>query len=158
MNSLRNYALPFLLLIFGTVAWSTSHAQVACPPTSAIPTNNVLVCWTNATENVPVPPETIGTPIPATGPDALKTTTVQRAQVAASATCAFGTIAQTLNVTPDVTRVYFENLPDFKHCFRVKHVNNADASSAWSGTVSKTTTTPQPPAPPKSKPPTISIY
>lgn len=124
-------------------------AQVVCPPTTTTAVNAALVCWTNATLNED------GTTIPAIGPLSLKTTTIQRAQVAATASCDFTTIAQTLNVTPDVTTVLFENLTAGKQCFRARHVNEAGTNSAYSAMVSKVTTVP---APVKTRPPTISIF
>lgn len=136
-----------LLAAFAGVA--NAQTQPTCPPGSPIPSNAALVCWVNATTNDD------GTPIPATGDLALKSTQFQRAQVAATATCSFNTIAQTLTVTSDVTRLYFENLPNFKHCFRGRHQNEAGTWSSYTAVLSKVTTTP---APVKPKPQAVTIY
>lgn len=134
-----------LLVSFGF----TAQAQQVCPPTGTIPTNAALLCWTNATQNVD------GSAIPATGLLALKSTQIQRAMVAAAVTCDFTTITETLSVTPDVNKVYLENLPAGKHCFRARHYNNENTASAFSATVSKTSVAP---ALAKPKPLTITIY
>ena len=136
---------PLALLLFIAPAFG----QQVCPPTGTIPTNAALLCWTNATQNVD------GSAIPATGLLALKSTQIQRAMVAATVTCAFTTITETLSVTPDVNKVYLENLPAGKHCFRARHYNNENTASAFSATVSKTSVAP---APAKPKPLTITIY
>jgi hypothetical protein len=143
--------LTALLLLASLPAF----AQQACPPTGTIAVDAALVCWTNATQDIN------GNALPATGPFALTQTRIQRAQVLATATCSFTTIAQTLNVTPDVKVVLFEALPVGKQCFRARHASldagGLELLSDWSATVSKLTTSPTPP-PAKAKPLTITIY
>lgn len=141
---------PLALLLFSVPAF----AQQTCPPTGTIAVDAALLCWTNATQDVN------GNPLPATGAGSLTGTRIQRAVVGATATCAFTTIAETLNVLPDITQLLFQNLPAGRHCFRVRHLADNPAPndmSDWSATVSKVTTAPVPP-PAKPKPLTISIY
>jgi hypothetical protein len=130
-------------------------AQQTCPPTGTIAVDAALLCWTNATQDVN------GNPLPATGPFALTQTRVQRAVVGSTASCAFTVIAETLNVTPDVTQMFFQNLPVGKHCFRARHISRDSADvelfSDWTATVSKVTTSPVPP-PAKPRPLTITIH
>lgn len=143
--------MMMLLILFMALFQQPAQAQDAsCPPVpGSIKSNEILLCWSNATQN------TDGTPIPATGPDALKQTRVQRAQVATTATCSFSTVTETLNVTPDVTRMFFQNMPTFKHCFRLKHIAEDNEESAFTGTLSKNTS---PPPSPRPGGPTITIY
>lgn len=113
--------------------------------------NAARVSWTNATQDVD------GSALPATGPGALTQTRIQRALVGAAANCSFGTVAQTLNVTPDVLSVLFENLEAGKHCFRARHISrdasDAELLSDWSASVSKVVA----PAVVRPRPPTITI-
>lgn len=145
---MRYIAILFLFFTANAVA------QQVCPPTGDIPVDAALLCWVNATLDVN------DNPLPATGPGALNQTRIQRAQVAAGANCSFTTIAQTLNVTPDVIMVFLENLTPGKHCFRLRHIANGtttDTMSDWTATSSKVTTAPTPP-PARPRPGTITIY
>lgn len=139
------------LLLFAAPAL----AQQTCPPTGTVASDAALLCWTNATQDVN------GNPLPATGPFALTQTRVQRATVAATASCSFTTIAETLNVVPAVTQMFFQNLPAGKHCFRARHASRDEANvellSDWTATVSKVATPPAPP-PAKPRPLTITIH
>lgn len=135
-------AIAFIveILVGGILAFN-AEAQVA--PTAA------SLTWTNATTDVN------GTPLPATGPGALTQTRIQRSLNCTSS--GFGTVAQTLNVTPDVLSVLFENLEPGTHCFRARHVSldaaNVEVLSNWSTTVSKIVTAPIG----KPRPPVITI-
>ena len=144
-----------ILLLFAALE---VHAQQTCPPApGSIAVDAALLCWTNATTDVN------GNALPATGPGSLKQTRIQRAQVAATADCSFTTVAQTLNVTPDVLMVLLENLTPGKQCFRIRHVaepltaGGAELLSDWTATAFKVTTAPVPP-PAKAKPPTVTVY
>lgn len=144
------FGLITLALLFAGAA----QAQQTCPPTGTVAVDAALLCWTNATQDVN------GNPLPATGPGSLTGTRVQRAVVAATVSCSFTTIAETLNVTPDVKLMFFQNLAPGKHCFRIRHVADNPAPndvSDWSATASKVTVSPTPP-PAKPKPLTITIY
>lgn len=145
MKALTIEALKWLgvALFVGAAVYSrTAHAQVA--------TDAVSLTWVNATQL------TTGAPIPAApDPLSLKTTRIQRSIATACDGGTFGTVEQTLNVTPDVLSVLFENLrPAGKHCFRVAHIQVNDGQSAWSAVGTKTIVIP---APPKTRPPTITI-
>lgn len=140
----------FALLLFAAPAL----AQQTCPPTGGIASDAALLCWVNATEDVN------GNPLPATGPFSLTQTRIQRST---GATCqtTFGTAVETLNVTPDVKMVLFENLPAGRWCYRARHVSRDAASvellSDWSAVATKIAAAPTPP-PAKSKPTTITIF
>lgn len=133
---------------------SQAFAQQACPPTGTIATDAALLCWVNATQDVN------GNALPATGPFSLTQTRIQRST---GATCqtTFGTVVETLNVTPDVTMVLFESLPAGRWCYRARHVSRDAASvellSDWSAVATKIAAAPTPP-PAKAKPTTITIY
>lgn len=153
-SDVRWYDLVFvgLCIAIALVASSRAEAQQSCPPSGPVPTNAALLCWTNATQDVD------GNPLPATGPGALTQTRAQRAVVAASATCSFSTIAETLNVTPDVTMLFFQNLTAGKHCYRARHIAldaaGAELLSDWTPYVSKVVA----PAAVKPRPLTITIH
>lgn len=108
------------------------------------------VSWTNATQDVN------GEPLPASGPGALTQTRIQRS-IAANCPTNFGPVEQTLNVTPDVSSVLFENLAPGRHCFRARHISrdaaNVEQFSDWSATVAKTISAPVV----RARPPTITI-
>jgi hypothetical protein len=146
------YANYLATLVLGLCYCGTASSQQACPPTGPIAADAALLCWVNATQDIN------GAPLPATGPGALTQTRVQRAVVGATATCAFTTVAEALNVLPAVTSVLFQALPAGKHCFRARHVSldaaGAEMLSDWSPTASKVAVPPIG----KSKPLTITIY
>ncbi len=133
-------AFVFGLLVGAFLAFD-AEAQVA--PTAA------RISWTNATQDVN------GNALPATGPGALTQTRIQRSTTCTSSS--FGTVAQTLNVTPDVLSVLFENLEPGTHCFRARHISRDAADveqfSDWTATVSKVIAAPIG----RARPPVITI-
>jgi hypothetical protein len=136
-------AIAFILgILVGAFLAFDAEAQVA--PTAA------RITWTNATQDVN------GAQLPATGPGALTQTRIQRS-FGASCETNFGTAAQTLNVTPDVLSVLFENLEPGRHCFRARHVSrdaaNVEQLSDWTATVSKVIASPIG----RARPPVITI-
>lgn len=129
------------ILVGAALASWSADAQVA--PTAA------RVTWTNATTDVN------GNSLPASGPGALTQTRIQRSLNCTASS--FGTVAQTLNVTPDVLSVLFENLEPGTHCFRARHISrdaaNVEQLSDWSATVSKLISAPIG----RARPPVITI-
>lgn len=121
-----------------------------CLPADAqtVAVDAAKVTWVNATQM------SDGSPIPATGDNALKETQIQRGSCNADGT--FGVVQQQVNVLPTVLMVLFENLPPAKYCFRGLHVTNGLRNSNWSGVASKTTVAPPPPIQ-KTKPPVITV-
>lgn len=146
---MKNLLAALLLL-----ASLPAFAQQTCPPTSPVASDAALLCWINATQDVN------GNPLPATGPFSLTQTRIQRS-TGASCQTTFGTVTETLNVTPDVLMVLFENLPAGRWCYRARHVSrdaaNVELLSDWSATVSKVAAAPTPP-PAKPRPVTITIH
>ena len=139
---MKRAAFIFGVLVGGFLASWDAHSQVA--PTAA------RITWTNATQDVN------GVQLPATGPGALTQTRIQRS-FGASCLTNFGTAAQTLNVTPDVLSVLFENLEPGRHCFRARHVSrdaaDAELLSDWTAVVSKVIAAPVG----RARPPVITI-
>jgi hypothetical protein len=150
----RGYALPFLVLILTTAAWGTARAQVMCNGGGdPVAQNAARVCWTNATT------DTAGVSLPATGVGSLKTTRLQRAHMATATTsCDFAAPAdplETKDFAPTVGGYLYENLPDGRHCFRARHVNNEGIMSDWSAVVWKAIVAPRPPGKPNA--PTVTV-
>jgi hypothetical protein len=119
-------------------------------PTAAAQTvayNEALISWENATET------TDGSPIPATGSDALATTRIIRSLCNADGSAGANLQTLTVPVPGGPLSVLFGPLPDNTvQCFRARHVTAAGTFSDFSATVSKAII--PPPAPPKkSKPP-----
>lgn len=135
--------LPFLAI--GLAVFERAHAQTPCP-TGAVPSDSARLCWTNALENVD------GSPIPATGPTALKETRIRRS--ICNADGSFGAMIETITVPPDVGVALFSALPPARHCFQARHANNSDTLSDWSPLARKTTTAP---APAKPRQPNLTI-
>lgn len=136
------WVVIFVLGLLAGLAWSTpAQAQT-------VAVDAAKVTWVNATLL------TDGSPVPATGDNAIKETQVQRSVCNADGT--FGTNLQQINVPPTILLVLFENLPPAKHCFRARHANNAGLMSNWSVVVSKTTVAPPPPTQ-KTKPIIITV-
>lgn len=139
--------ISILLLLYALPAF----AQQTCPPGAPLPSDDQLVCWTNATNLVNEDGSDAG-PIPATGPKALFQTEVQKVQVGASANCSV-TNPQAFKVTADVLQMFFENLPAGKHCYRARHITTDLTTSNWTSWVSKVSN-----GPTKAKTPTLTIY
>jgi hypothetical protein len=144
--------LGLIVLFVACIGTRRAEAQQACPPTGTIPNYNALVCWTNATQ------DSLGAPLPATGPGSLTGTRLQRSWVASvTGSCGWDTTlnkVQNFDVLPTVTTMYFENLPIGKYCYRALHNAEAVPDSAWSAVVTKYSPGPTQ----KSKPPGVAIY
>lgn len=113
-----------------------AHAQqVLCPAVPSEKPKEYQLCWENAAKDVN------GNNLPASGPYSLVSTRIQRAKVGASASCNFDTVAQTVSVPPTTLAKLFKDLPNGKHCFRIRHVSHdkkgAELYGQWSKTASR---------------------
>lgn len=146
---MRKFAV-ICALLFAPLA--LSQELPSCPPTGTIAKNAALLCWTNATQ------DTDGNALPATGDGSLTQTRVQRAFVLSpTGACAWNTTTnevQNFDVTPDVTRMFFENMKPGKWCFRLRHSALNVPDSVWTSPVSKVV--PKPAA--ASGAPTVTVY
>lgn len=122
---------------------------LAFAQTTTIAPDAMRVRWVLPTQMVNADGTAAGT-IPATGPESLVQTRIQRGTCNADNT--FGTAEQTVQVTPDVLMVLFEGLPARKHCARVQVVQEDGDPSNWSATAYKVTR-----AVVKPKVPTITV-
>ena len=137
MRDFAEQALESLVGMFASLAFAM--ALLALIPSAAnaqeIAPNAAKVSWVNATqlEN--------GAPIPATGPESIVQTRIQRGLCNATAT-SVPTVLETLNVPAAITQVLFENLPDGTFCYRARHIQENGGMSLWSATASKISTQP----------------
>lgn len=138
----RWLALTVVLFLLAMCLPDAAQAQT-------IASNAARITWVNATQLKD------GAPIPATGPESLVRTSIMRGTCDAGATTIVAAL-QILNVTPDVTMVLFENLPDGTFCYRAQHIQENGGASAWSATRSKVSTQPVV-LPQKPKAPSITV-
>jgi hypothetical protein len=135
-------AIAALILLVGCMYASAASAQTV--PAS----DEALVSWENATEL------TDGTPIPATGDNALATTRIQVGTCGSGtvqvpgALETFGTIISTQNIEAIYTMTTFAGLEaGGTYCFRAKHFTVAGIGSDWSLIVNKVFAKAQPKKP-----------
>jgi len=129
MRFLRLLVTGVILTFAGYSGYASAQPIPGCP-TNPNAATSALLCWTPPTENAD------GTPIPATGQNALKEFRAQR-----SLNCTytnFGTVLETLTFIVGINQALFTPLGNGIHCFRMRAVNNAGQQSVQSMTVTKT--------------------
>lgn len=122
----------FTLTLFSTGALAQ---QVLCPAVPQTGSREAQLCWINAAKDVN------GNNLPATGAYSIIKTRIQRAKVTKGANCSFDTVAQTVEVTPNVLARKYTQLTDGKHCWRSRHISKdktgKELLGIWSKTVNK---------------------